>query len=64
MAEQLQHAFRAADPSAVGELLHPDVLFEDMALRTQLIGRIEATRYLAQSWTGRPTVDRAPCAMS
>jgi hypothetical protein len=58
VAEQLQHAFRAADPSAAGELLHADVLFEDMALRTQLIGRIEATRYLAQ------VLDRAPYGRS
>lgn len=45
-AKALHHAFQAADVSAVGGLLHADVVLEDMALRTQVIGRIEATRYL------------------
>lgn len=47
-ATALQQAFRAADTSAAGELMHTDVVLEDMALRTQVIGRIEVTRYLGR----------------
>lgn len=45
-ATTLQQALRSADSSAAGELMHTDVIFEDMALRTQLIGRIETVSYL------------------
>jgi ketosteroid isomerase-like protein len=45
-ATALQQAFRSADPSGAGELMHTDVVLEDMALRTQVIGRIETVRYL------------------
>ncbi|MEZ4552453.1 MAG: hypothetical protein R3B59_00935 [Dehalococcoidia bacterium] len=45
-ASELQRAFAAADVAAVAARLHADVLFEDMALRAQLVGRAEATRYL------------------
>jgi len=45
-ATSLHHAFEAADASAAGELMHTDVVLVDMALRTQVIGRIEVTRYL------------------
>ncbi len=45
-ATALHEAFRAADAPAAADLLHADVLVEDRSLRTQVIGRIEATRYL------------------
>jgi hypothetical protein len=45
-ARALQRAFTSADASAAGELMHTDVVLVDMALRTQLIGRIETVRYL------------------
>ena len=45
-ATALQKSFRSEDPSAAGAILHTDVVFEDMALRTQVIGRIETLRYL------------------
>jgi len=45
-ATRLQQAFGWADASAAGGLLHTDVVLEDMALRTQVIGRIETVAYL------------------
>ena len=45
-ATALQQAFAAADASAAGGLMHIDVVLVDMALRTQVIGRIETVRYL------------------
>lgn len=47
-ATAVQDAFGAADPTAAGELMHADVLLEDMSMRTQVIGRIEATAYLSR----------------
>ena len=47
-ATALQQAFSAADASAQPTSLHTDVVFEDMALRCQVIGRIEAGRYLGR----------------
>lgn len=48
VATALQGAFEAGDATAAGDLMHTDVLFEDMSLRTQVIGRIEATAYLGR----------------
>ena len=45
-ATALQEAFAAADASAAANAMHTDVVLVDMALRTQVIGRIETTRYL------------------
>jgi hypothetical protein len=45
-ATALQQAFTSADASAAGELMHTDVVLADMALRTQVTGRIETVRYL------------------
>jgi hypothetical protein len=45
-ATALQRALTSADASAAGELMHTDVVLVDMALRTQVIGRIETVRYL------------------
>jgi hypothetical protein len=44
----LQQAFSATDESAAHDLLHTDVVLVDMALRTQVIGRIETVAYLAR----------------
>jgi ketosteroid isomerase-like protein len=45
-ATALQQAFAAADAPAAYDLLHTDVVLVDMALRAQLIGRIETVAYL------------------
>jgi hypothetical protein len=45
-ATRLQRAFGSADATAAGGLLHTDVVLEDMALRAQVIGRIETVAYL------------------
>ncbi len=47
-ATGLLGALSAGDPAAAGALLHTDVVLEDMALRTQVLGRLEATAYLAR----------------
>jgi hypothetical protein len=46
VATELQHAFSSQDPWAASELMHTDVILVDMALRTQVIGKIESVRYL------------------
>lgn len=48
VATAVQGAFGAGDARAAGDLMHTDVLLEDMSLRTQVIGRIEATAYLGR----------------
>jgi hypothetical protein len=45
-ATTLQQALGAADASAAYDLLHTDVVLVDMALRAQVIGRIETVAYL------------------
>ncbi len=45
-ATALQEAFATADASAAAAAMHTDVVLVDMALRTQVIGRIETARYL------------------
>jgi hypothetical protein len=45
-ATALQRAFGAADAAAAHDLLHTDVVLVDMALRAQVIGRIETVAYL------------------
>jgi ketosteroid isomerase-like protein len=45
-ATALHQALATADPSAAAAAMHTDVVLADMALRTQVIGRIETTRYL------------------
>ena len=42
----LQQAFAQEDSTAVHDLLHTDVVLVDMALRTQVLGRIETVAYL------------------
>ena len=46
IATQLQEALAAGDAQAVAQLLSYDAVFEDMALRTQLLGRADIARYL------------------
>lgn len=48
VATAVQGAFGTGDATAAGDLMHTDVLLEDMSLRTQVIGRIEATAYLGR----------------
>lgn len=45
-ATVLHQGFAAGDSAAAALVMHPDVVLADMALRTQVIGRIEVTRYL------------------
>lgn len=45
-ATALQQAFAAGDPAAAAAVMHTDVVFADMALRTQVIGRTGTVRYL------------------
>lgn len=54
VATAVQQGFAAADPTAVAARLHADVLFEDMSLRAQLVGRTETMRYLARILDGVP----------
>jgi len=44
----LQQAFAVGDVPGAADLLHTDVVFADMSLRAQLIGRIETARYLGR----------------
>ena len=53
-ATALQQAFSAADAAAATDLMHTDVVLEDMSLRSQVIGRIEAGRYLERILAGVP----------
>jgi ketosteroid isomerase-like protein len=46
VATALHHGFTSQDPWAASELMHTDVVLVDMALRTQVIGKIESIRYL------------------
>jgi hypothetical protein len=45
-AAGLQRAFTVADAAAAADLMHTDVVLDDMSMRTQVIGRIETTKYL------------------
>jgi hypothetical protein len=47
-ATALQSAFSAGDADAASALLHTDVVFEDMTLRTRLLGGIETAGYLTR----------------
>ncbi len=42
----LKRTWSRADHAAAGDLMHADVVLADMSLRTQVIGRMEATKYL------------------
>jgi ketosteroid isomerase-like protein len=45
-AAALQAAFAAGDAATAAAAMHPDVVLVDQALRTQVVGRFEVTRYL------------------
>jgi hypothetical protein len=45
-ATELQRAFALADAPAAAELMHTDVVLDDMSMRTHVIGRTETTKYL------------------
>jgi hypothetical protein len=47
-ATTLQQALAAGDSGAAAATMHPDVVLTDMALRTQIVGRIETERYLGR----------------
>ena len=47
-ATALHAALAAGDGGAAAALLHTDVVFEDMTLRTRVLGRIETAGYLAR----------------
>ena len=53
-ATALQQAFSTGNAAAASELLDTDVVVEDMALRTQVIGRIESVSYLGRVLTQAP----------
>lgn len=53
-ATAFHRALATADASAAAELLHTDVVLEDRSLRTQVLGRIETTRYLDRVLTQAP----------
>ena len=57
-ATALQQAFGAAGASAAHDMLHSDVVLVDMALRVQVIGRIETVAYLDR------VLDQAPYGRS
>jgi hypothetical protein len=48
-AAALHGAFAAPDASAAAAAMHTDAVLTDMALRTQVIGRIETVRYLERA---------------
>jgi ketosteroid isomerase-like protein len=48
IASQLQSAFATADAKAASSLFSYDAVYEDMTLRTQLLGRAEIERYLSR----------------
>jgi len=48
IASQLQSAFAAADAKAASSLFSYDAVYEDMTLKTQLLGRAEIARYLSR----------------
>ena len=51
---RVHQALSAGDPTAAATSLHPDVVLVDRAQRTQILGRIEVSRYLQRA------VDAAP----
>ena len=49
VSNKLQRAFAAADVAAATALFSPDAVYEDMALHSQLLGRLAIRRYLARA---------------
>jgi hypothetical protein len=48
IASELQSAFTTADAESAARLFSYDAIYEDMTLRTQLLGRAEIERYLSR----------------
>jgi hypothetical protein len=48
VSSQLQRAFAVGDAKAASDLFSYDAVYEDMTLRTQLLGRAEIERYLSR----------------
>ena len=48
-SRRLQQAFAAGDADAAAALFSPDAVYEDMALHSQILGRLAIHRYLARS---------------
>jgi hypothetical protein len=46
LVTRLQHAFAAGESQAARELLSDDVVYEDMSMRAQLLGRADTAAYL------------------
>jgi ketosteroid isomerase-like protein len=56
-ATALQQAFATGDASAAAALMHADVVLADMAVRTQVVGRIETMHYLERALEQAPYGD-------
>jgi ketosteroid isomerase-like protein len=54
VAERLHSALAAGDAAAAAAMMHTDVVLVDMALRANVIGRIETTDYLGRVLAGVP----------
>ena len=48
-AKRLQQAFAASDAAAAAAMFSPDATFEDMAMHSQILGRLAIQRYLARA---------------
>ena len=48
-ARKLEQAFAAGDADAAAAMFSPDAVYEDMALHSQVLGRLAIQRYLARS---------------
>lgn len=53
-AQALQTAFATGDAATAAALFAPDAVYEDMALHTQILGRLAIGRYLARSLAKLP----------
>jgi hypothetical protein len=49
VAGKLQQAFASGDADGAAALFAPDAVFEDMALHSQILGRLAITRYLKRA---------------
>ena len=54
VAARLQQAFSAGDAAAAAALFSPDATYEDMALHSQVLGRLAIKRYLARALATAP----------
>ena len=54
VAGKLQQAFSAGDAAAAAALFSPDATYEDMALHSQVLGRLAIQRYLGRALAKAP----------